>query len=145
MTLTRKDISGIVLAVGMLVILVGAVAPFFFPHDPQILYTTRWILAAGAVATLVARFLEPVIDKKESLRLNRLQRLDKVAAFIFVLSAAALFYTSSGEVMMSWVPLLMAGAIIQIYSTLMAGREAKKIAEESSKAIAKKKKNAKKQ
>ena len=146
----RKTIANTVLAVGMLVLLAGAVMPFI-TND---LRTSRWVLAAGALSILVARFLEPVIDKSESLRLNRLQRLDKVTAVVFCISAACLFAEyfvdehGSWEIIQSWVPVLMAGAVLQLYCTFMTEVERKKIAKkqmEEAENGSKKKKNAKKQ
>ena len=146
----RKTIANTVLAVGMLVLLAGAVMPFI-TND---LRTSRWVLAAGALSILVARFLEPVIDKSESLRLNRLQRLDKVTAMVFCISAACLFVgffvdpIEYREIIQSWVPVLMAGAVLQLYCTFMTEVERKKIAKkqmEEAENGSKKKKNAKKQ
>ena len=146
----RKTIANTVLAVGMLVLLAGAIMPFI-THD---LRTSRWVLAAGALTILVARFLEPVIDKNESLRLNRLQRLDKVTAVVFCISAACLFVEyfvdpfEYREVIQSWVPVLMAGAVLQLYCTFMTEVERKKIMKkqmEEAENGSKKKKNAKKQ
>lgn len=146
----RKNTANTVLAVGMLVLLTGAVMPFF-TND---LRTSRWVLAAGALMTLVARFIEPIIDRNESLRLNRLQRLDKVTAVVYCISAACLFVEyfvdpiEYSEVIQSWVPILMAGAVLQLYCTFMTEVERKKIAkkqQESNENGMKKKKNSKKQ
>lgn len=146
----RKNIANIVLAVGMLALLTGAVMPFFTSD----LHTSRWVLAAGALTTLVARFLEPVVDKSESLRLHRLQRLDKVTAVVYCISAACLFVEFFAdpfeyrEVIQSWVPILMAGAVLQLYCTFMTEVERKKIAkkqQEEAEKGPKKKKNSKKQ
>ena len=146
----QKIIANTVLAVGMLVLLAGAVMPFFTLD----IYTSRWVLAAGALMALVARFMEPTIDKDESLRLHRLQRLDKVTAVIFCLSAACLFVNffvdpyEYREVIQAWVPILLAGAVLQLYCTFMTELERKKLAKkqkEEAENGSKKKKNAKKQ
>lgn len=143
MEIKRNKVSSILLAISMVLILAGAVLPFFHLK----LDTSRWILAAGAAMALIARFLEPVISQHESLRLSRLQRMDKVTAVIFCISASCLFFKEKPEIYTAWVPLLMAAAVLQIYTTLMTERELKKTAKDNAnntEKTSKKKKNSKK-
>lgn len=120
----RIQIAGILLAVGMTIILAGAVLPFLGVK----IAISRWVLAGGALLALIARFTEPTIPAEKSFRLARLQKLDKMTAALFAIAAACLFAPEGHiEIQRAWIPVLMAAAVMQIYCTFVEGREIKKL------------------
>ena len=72
-------------------------------------------------------FVVRMFQRTESkdVRLRRLYRMNLIAAFFYCLSAACLWIEDI-TTQQSWVPLLMAGAVMQVYATLMIDRLEKK-------------------
>ena len=114
----KKTIQSLMLAVGLLVMLIMAVLPIAGIHWVAM----RYIYAFGAVLTLAARMVESY--NGSNLRVKRLYRIAKVSAALYCASAAPLFYPQAGNT--DWVAFLMAGAVLQIYSTVAVEHVLKK-------------------
>jgi hypothetical protein len=101
--------------VGLLLILAGLVAPFFFAGTfyAQTLY--KYVYALGAAVCTVAAFCMPRNIK--DLRLRRLYRLELCSAVLFVVAAGISFSGAYGSGR-DWIALTLAGAAIKIYTTI---------------------------
>ena len=99
----------------MTTLLVGAILPFF-SHDWQ---GWKYVLAAGALGTLVAQILIPA--PSDELRIKRFAHMNVWSAILYCVSAACLFIHDE-SMQKSWVAFLLAGAVLQIYATLMISR-----------------------
>lgn len=73
---------------------------------------TRYIFAAGAVVTLVARLL--IKYPETTPRIKRLHRIENVSAMCYCVAAFFLFYPEAGP--SDWLGFLTAGAALQIYA-----------------------------
>ena len=104
--------SGLLLCIAMLVMLGAALVPIFGVKLPWL----RYVFAGGAVLTLIAQVLTPA--PANTLRVRRLARINVWAAVLYCVAAAAM--------QRSWIAFLLAGAVIQIYATLMLAKLTKK-------------------
>lgn len=77
--------------------------------------TFRYVYAAGALITLVARLLEPAMPASTPLRIKRLKRLESWSSLMFCVAAFFAFYPTP-PVIRDWLAFTLAGAAIQIYS-----------------------------
>lgn len=100
------------LCTGMLLLMGAAALPIFGIKWEGL----RYIFAAGALITLIAQIATP--SPSGELRVRRLTRMNVWSAIIYCVSAACLF-TTSPDMQKSWVAFLLAGAVLQIYATLM--------------------------
>ena len=110
-----KKVVNALLCVGMLVLLASAFLPIVGVRWDWL----RWAFAAGAVMTLVSQVLMPVAS--ENFRVRRLWRMNVWSAILYCVSAACLFIHDE-SMQKSWVAFLLAGAVLQIYATLMISR-----------------------
>lgn len=113
---TKHNIGNFLLCMSMTILLAAAVVPLFIIPMPA---WQRWLMAAGAAGTLVAQFLIP--SPSDELRVKRLTRMNVVAAIVYCIAAYCRF-SSNFEMQRSWVAFLLAGAVIQIYATLMLSK-----------------------
>ena len=111
----NPKVINLVLCVGMLVLLASAFLPIVGVRWDWL----RWAFAAGAVMTLVSQVLMPVAS--ENFRVRRLGRMNVWSAILHCVSAACLFIHDE-SMQKSWVAFLLAGAVLQIYATLMISR-----------------------
>lgn len=126
-------------SVGLLLVLVAMMVPFF-PSLPHVFVTiARWVYSAGALTYTIARVIN-VNAASDSLRLRRLRRLEFWAGMCFIVGAAFWFYKQehySGimvgplAVMQQTVAFTMAGAVIQIIAGWMISHRMKKESQES--------------
>lgn len=108
----RQQISSILLAIGMIMLLVTAILPLISINPSWL----KYIYATGAVFTLLARLLEKYTGK--NITLKRLYRIQTVSAICYCASAAILFSTFYNHVQeKDWLAFLTAGAVLQIYAT----------------------------
>jgi hypothetical protein len=84
----------------------------------------RWAFAVGAVIVLVARVMG--INKGASLRVRRLHLMLAVSALLYCVSALMMFLSRGTN---DWIAFLLAGLVMQIYSTWMIDRETQKTEE----------------
>lgn len=103
------------LCLAMLVLLVAAFLPIVGVKSEWL----RWAFAAGAVVTLVCQVLSPV--PAQGLRERRLSRMNVWSAIMYCVSAACLF-VHDDAMQRSWVAFLLAGAVLQIYATMMLSK-----------------------
>jgi len=113
---TRLRAGNILLCVAMTVLMLATVIPLFSNQWPA---WQRYMLAAGAVGTLIAQILIP--SPSEELRIKRLSRMNVWSAIVYCVAAYCLF-SSNFDMKRSWVAFLLAGAAIQIYATLMISK-----------------------
>ena len=123
---TKQNIGNFLLCLSMTILLIAAVVPMFMKTLPA---WQRWLLAAGAAGTLVAQFLIP--SPGDDIRTRRLARMNVWAAIVYCLAAYCRF-SSNFDMQRSWVAFLLAGAVLQIYATLMlskltSGKKDKKV------------------
>lgn len=100
----------IIVNIGLLLIVAGTAMPLFH-------LTGLWvkvIFSIGAAATLLGRILSPS-TKGLPLRARRLYRMEAWAGVIFCIGAFFMWYTPER---MDWLAFTLAGAVIQIYTSL---------------------------
>ena len=106
------------LAIAMLVMLAMALLPLLKIHW----VAAKYVYAAGAVATLVARLMLKWPDSTP--RIKRLHRIENVSAMCYCVSALLLFLPGTG--VSDWLGFLTAGAALQIYAAFTIDRLAKR-------------------
>lgn len=131
---TRRKYTELAASLGLIVVLLAMVAPFFGPRFGTPIEWGRWVYAAGALIYTVARVID-VNAPGDSLRLRRLRRLEFWAGMCFIVGGAFWFYKFSYytglhagvlAVMQQTVAFTMAGAVIQIVASWMIASRMKK-------------------
>lgn len=82
----------------------------------------RWIFAAGALISLIGRFMNRYEGK--SLRIKRLYRIEMWSSIFFCVAAFFMFYRGAGPT--DWLAFTIAGGLILVYTSIMIPRVAKK-------------------
>lgn len=82
----------------------------------------RWIFAAGALMSLIGRFMNQYDGK--SLRIKRLYRIEMWSSVFFCVAAFFMFYRGAGPT--DWLAFTIAGGLILVYTSIMIPRVAKK-------------------
>lgn len=82
----------------------------------------RWIFAAGALMSLIGRFMNQYHGK--SLRIKRLYRIEMWSSIFFCVAAFFMFYRGAGPT--DWLAFTIAGGLILVYTSIMIPRIAKK-------------------
>lgn len=108
---------------GLLLLCAALVAPFAISNEMSGLAIYKWIYAAGALISLVAR-LVGATDPGYSARLRRIRRMEFWAGVAFGVGAALWFYTERRvgpfagplAVLRSTIMFTLAGAVIQVIS-----------------------------
>lgn len=126
---------------GLILIVVGLLAPFTNLTDPDYVKFFKWIYAPGALIFTVARIVGST-DPSESMRLRRLRRLEFWAGVSFCIGVFFWFYNenrygdllsmSSGTMttLRETIYFTLVGAIIQVLAVFMiSGRLKKESAE----------------
>lgn len=130
----RRKYVELVASLGLVLVLLAMIAPFFGTHIGNPMMWGRWVYAAGALAYTVARVID-VNAPSDSLRLRRLRRLEFWAGMCFIVGGAFWFYKLSYfsgmpvgtlAVMQQTVAFTMAGAVIQIVASWMIASQMKK-------------------
>lgn len=109
-----KKLSPILLIIGLVLVAVGVLMPIISGNIVD--NTFRYIYAVGAVATLLARLFSPAPPANIPLRVKRLLRLESWSALLFCVAAFFAFYSS--PILRDWLAFTLAGAAIQIYSSI---------------------------
>ena len=115
----NKKAVNLMLCIGMTVLLIIAFLPILGLKWTWL----RYAFAAGAVLTLIAQILTKYPGK--GFREKRLKHMNVWSAILYCVSAGCLF-TTSQDMQNSWVAFLLAGAILQIYATMMLSKLANK-------------------
>lgn len=125
---TLQRIQGVLLALGMVMLVVSAAFPLLGVW-PEGMLLMRYIFAAGAATVLAVRLTE--VYEGKNLRVKRLHSLERVSAFLYCVSAFLLFYYGNRLGGGDWIAFLLAGAIMQIYTSFMIQREEEKDAKKA--------------
>lgn len=99
---------------GLLLIVAGTALPLLRVTGPAF----RYIYSAGAVAVLIGRLFAPSTSDMP-LRARRLCRLEIWAGIIFCTGAFFMFYA---PYRMDWLAFTLAGAVVQIYTSMAIPR-----------------------
>lgn len=129
----RRNIVEILATVGLILIAIGLLAPFYDVENIRMLSIYKWIYAPGALLFTVARAIN-VNAPDDSLRVRRLRRLEFWAGFAFVIAAFFWFYNDNKyigsmpgvylfvgplKVLRETIMFSMAGAVIQLIASWM--------------------------
>ena len=125
---TVQRIQGVLLGLGMVMLVVSAAFPLLGVW-PEGMLLMRYIFAAGAATVLAVRLTE--VYEGKNLRLKRLHSLERVSAFLYCVSAFLLFYYGNRLGGGDWIAFLLAGAIMQIYTSFMIQHEEEKDAKKA--------------
>lgn len=113
----KGGISNILVVIGLFIMAVMALLPLLnINHDWM-----RWAFAVGAVLVLVARIMG--IYRGPSVRIRRLHRILISSGLLYCVSALMMFLSRGTN---DWLAFLLAGLIMQIYSSWMIDRETEK-------------------
>ena len=125
---TLQRIQGVLLALGMVMLVVSAAFPLLGVW-PEGMLLMRYIFAAGAATVLAVRLTD--VYEGKNLRVKRLHSLERVSAFLYCVSAFLLFYYGNRLGGGDWIAFLLAGAIMQIYTSFMIQHEEEKDAKKA--------------
>ena len=120
---TVQRIQAVLLALGMVMLVVSAAFPLLGVW-PEGMLLMRYIFAAGAATVLAVRLTE--VYEGKNLRVKRLHSLERVSAFLYCVSAFLLFFYGNRLGGGDWIAFLLAGAIMQIYTSFMIQHEEEK-------------------
>lgn len=112
---TRSKIGNVLLCVGMTVLLAGTLIPFFNHDWPW----GKWVFVVGALCTLVAQIMIP--SPSSEVRARRLSHINVWSAVAYCIAAYCPF-SHDFSMQRSWVAFLLAGAVLQIYATIMLSK-----------------------
>lgn len=112
-----KQIAPTLLSLGMIILLLSAMAPIFGFNYPWI----KYVYSVGAAFTLIARLFDKY--NGDNITIKRLYRIQLVSALCFCFSAGLLFYSTTEK---DWLSFLMSGAVLQIYTIFRIQSEEKK-------------------
>lgn len=98
---------------GLLLIAAATVVPIFTGLRSDLVWY-KYLYAAGALWLLVCRLFTPF--RGEDTRLRRLHRIESWSAIFFCVGAGFMFWP--GAAMRDWLAFTLAGAAIQIYTSI---------------------------
>lgn len=114
-----KKIAPVLTPIGLLVVAVATMWPLIIqPEALQPVMGIVWykyLFAAGAAAMLLGRLFTP--NTATDMRLKRLHRLESWSAIFFCVAAFFLFYPEGK--LRDWLAFTMAGAAIQVITSIM--------------------------
>lgn len=84
----------------------------------------KYIYAAGALMVVAGRLFMPY--RGDNLRVKRLCRIEVWAGIMFCAGAFFIFYRQYGVGPTDWIAFTLAGAALQIYTSIMIPRAASK-------------------
>lgn len=109
-----KKLSPVLLLIGLLAIAIGMVMPIATQDISGM--TFRYVFAAGALVTLVARLFQEQPPADTPVRVRRLLRLESWSSLLFCVAAFFTFYDKTQ--IRDWLAFTLAGAAIQIYVSI---------------------------
>ena len=124
----RRRLAELLATIGMITVGVGMLLPLLNMLNTGILYTCRWVFAAGALLFWIGRCI-PVGAPDESVRLRRLRRMEFWSGACFGVAAFFWFYnlskygniptTGALMVLRDTILFSLAGAVLQLISAWM--------------------------
>lgn len=120
----QRSFSAILSPVALLLVLASTAAPFFLSSYAAVQKIYPYIYSAGGLLLLVCRLFDG--RSSTDMRLKRLYRLDVWVAIIFCVAAFFLFY-NPGQ-LRDWIAFTLAGAVVQIYTSLAIPARENKVA-----------------
>lgn len=117
----KESVLNILLSLGMLVLLLAAFLPLVNVESPLL----RYAFTVAALLIVVVRILQRAFRRKRkfSLRVRRLFTLEFWSSMCYLISALFIF---SDPYHSTWLGFLTAGAVVQIYASLMIDRQLRK-------------------
>lgn len=112
----NPKLLNVAMCCAMTAMLVTAFLPIVLNEN---LVALRVIFAVAAAVTLLCQVLMPG-SEGAGFRIRRLARMNVWAAVLYCVAATCLFIHDE-TMQRSWVAFLLAGAVLQIYATLMIG------------------------
>lgn len=128
--MTKEKLCLTAVTVGMLLIGAAILIPivtFYLRHQPPTSALFKYLFAAGSVLVLAGRAFNQYQGK--NMRLKRLVRIEAWSAVFFCAAAVFMFYPPSPYMlgnMRSVLAFTLAGAMIQIYTSVMIPYVSKK-------------------
>ncbi|MCH5215358.1 MAG: hypothetical protein J1F10_00340 [Muribaculaceae bacterium] len=111
----RARIIDYCVALCLIILLITAFLPLVHVHWSG----ARYLFAIGAVGAFITRCFErPANDAP--LRVKRFYRMAKVSALCYIVSAFFMFYPYAES--RDWLAFLTAGAVLQVYVSIMLAR-----------------------
>ena len=127
-TVKNSALAAIGAPVALLLVLLATLVPFFMSGEEWAQAAYPYVYSAGAAALLVIRLFTPYRGK--DFRLKRLHRIESWSAIFFCAAAVFLFYP--GASLRDWLAFTLAGAAIQIITSLAIPMRESKLARENS-------------
>ncbi len=112
--MNRNSGASFTVTLGLLLVMIGLtipVATHSFDSD-----TFRYVYAAGALLSLLGRLFTPAY-KGDNMRLRRLLRLQSWSSIFYCVAAFFTFYDKTS--LRDWIAFTLAGAAVQIISSVM--------------------------
>lgn len=100
--------------IGLICVMVGTALPLLRVDGAAY----RYIYCAGAVLALTGKLMRPV-PKDIPFPVKRLMRVEVWGALMFCAGGFFMWYTSGAYGSMDWIAFTLAGAVIQIYTSIM--------------------------
>ncbi|MDE5662139.1 MAG: hypothetical protein K2I04_05885 [Muribaculaceae bacterium] len=121
-TVRNPRLASVGAPVGLLLVLLATIVPFFLRDNALAQTVYPYVYAAGALLLLVVRLFTPFSGS--DMRLRRLHRIESWSAVFFCVGAFFQFYP--GSTLRDWLAFTLAGAAIQIFTSLaIPARESK--------------------
>lgn len=121
------------ITVSMLLIAMGALLPLLnLGNDVY-----KYVFSVGAIGMLVGRLFSPY--KGNVLRVKRLYRIEAWSAIFFCVAVFFMFYKDASPT--DWIAFTLAGAVLQIYTSIMIPRTITKAIKKSQEEVVKGKKS----
>ncbi|MGM9800357.1 MAG: hypothetical protein ACI30M_06715 [Muribaculaceae bacterium] len=110
------------MTIGMLLIVAGTMLPIFHVEGEYFAGEVyKYVYTAGAAILLLSRLFSGY--KGENDRLRRLYRIESWSAIFFCVAAFFMFYSEGAR---DWLAFTLAGGAIQVYTSIMIPRVARK-------------------
>lgn len=120
--MNEKNLN-ILLSTAMLILVASAFLPLTGFYSPWLKYVFTFGAFLAVVARVLQRFAARKAKKKDSLRIRRLHNIEFWSSLCYLVSA---YFMIAFPYRSDWLGFLMAGAVLQIYTSLMIGRQLKK-------------------
>lgn len=132
-TISRSTaiLANIVAPAGLLLILAATAVPFFLMHCAWAQTAYPFVYATGALLLLAARLFARYDCTDE--RLRRLHRMEKWSPILFIAAICLLFYSlyyDNMPTLRDWLAFTLAGAFLQVYTSIAIPRREAKLAGE---------------